>query len=409
MNRLLTLALFVMANVCLSAQIELQKKVSSNLSVLPAKFTCDNKDYLVNGSDENICAPTSSSITLYVYNDDIEKIHSVTIPIETLQGMNTIYEHSYYYVLDSCFQYVMKADSTVMNQQSNKFDDIEVALAWLEHKRWIPDYTETKGDTTYLYRQKDCINFEKFSYSYPIIFYKYANDGSLFEVLCAYSSRFDMDNWEKSSESMVDYNIGYSCLEYNALGGNIYLTQTLFNTDDSYEYIKPTFEAVEETEESESKKIVHTNFYLTGFRIMSETGTSLASFSFETKGNTCEFHLVELNEKKYLCANMDGYNYYYKIDSQSSSIKQVGSPVKASVKPTIAGRNETITVELADDAPSVESVTVTDSSGRIVYRTQIAAGQKRASIDASRLSNGLNVVSINEKNKKSTNCKVFVK
>lgn len=128
-----------------------------------------------------------------------------------------------------------------------------------------------------------------------------------------------------------------------------------------------------------------------------------------------DLEFVIINDKKFLRSVVgDGndrgtYHYYYSIDPNTNSIKQIGEPVKASVKPTVIGRNETLTVELGDFENSNNTITVHDAAGKTVYQTTVPAGQQTVQINASALSQGLNVVSVKGKKGRGESCKVIVK
>lgn len=101
---------------------------------------------------------------------------------------------------------------------------------------------------------------------------------------------------------------------------SLYATQTLFNTDEKFEYLVAVKNSDEET---------------TGFKIMSENGTTLQTIMFEEVSGWFEVRLIKINDKKYLNIN----NYFYRIDSETSSVKPVNAlPVSIVRNYSIDGR-----------------------------------------------------------------------
>lgn len=196
-----------------------------------------------------------------------------------------------------------------------------------------------------------------------------------------------------------NYNTG---LSYGDL--SLGVTQTLFNNDENYEYISPIYSS---SETSDVNRI--------GFNIVSENGDVLQTTTYDGGMYIADVEIVTVNEKNFLrvivetTSDYTTYHYYYSIDPSTSSIKQVGEPVKANVHPSLVGRNETLTVELGGNESNSRVVTVHDASGRMVYSATVPAGQKTLQINSSDLSQGLNVLSVTGKNGNVKGCKIIVK
>lgn len=101
---------------------------------------------------------------------------------------------------------------------------------------------------------------------------------------------------------------------------SLYATQTLFNTDEKFEFLIAVKNSDEET---------------TGFKIMSENGATLQTIMFEESFGWFEVRLIKINDKKYLNIN----NYFYRIDAETSSVKPVNAlPVSIVRNYSIDGR-----------------------------------------------------------------------
>lgn len=201
----------------------------------------------------------------------------------------------------------------------------------------------------------------------------------------------------------IDWEIRYFNYNTGLSYGDLYIavTQTFFNNDENYEYISPIYSSGEDYERDRI-----------GFNIVSETGDVLQTITYDGM-RLSDLEIVTVNEKNFLRAIVDTddgvYHYYYSIDPSTSSIKQVGEPVKTNVHPSLVGRNETLTVELGGNENGSRVVTVHDASGRMVYSATVPAGQETLQINSSELGQGLNILSVTGKKGNVKSCKIIVK
>jgi len=432
MKKLFILAVSIMATVAMSAQVsDLKMKTSNYVYVIPAEFTSDGKDYVECIDDEFDAeyyykdygfdgAEIPKSVTFNIYNDDFEKVKSVNIPVDVTTTTYTSYEHE-----------EIPTHSSSTEEHLATFTSLDEAITYISSSLDEEvNKTEVKGDTTYIYLSYEgCYyKYEKYGELYPEDYFIYVQDGHLYLVENRYES-VTTENWVVDYEGESHKPHGAEVINDLSIYDNATLTQTLFNTDANYEYIKLTYEPYTYTDSTMAtdyddngqsysyciSKTVYNTHYVKGFNVVSETGTVLATATFdatedELKHNYyIDFALVVLNGKTYLCADGFGYQYYYRIDPTSSSIKQVGRAKKAHVSPTVANRYEDITVELEEDGTSAHKVSVVDAAGRTVYNANVPAGQRSVKINASRLSNGMNIISVKNGNSKPNNCKVYVK
>ena len=101
---------------------------------------------------------------------------------------------------------------------------------------------------------------------------------------------------------------------------SLYATQTLFNTDEKFEFVVA---------------VKNNDGEITGIKIMSEDNTILQTIMFEEDYRWLELRLIKINNKKYL--NLG--NYFYRIDAETSSVKPVSAlPVSVVRNYSIDGR-----------------------------------------------------------------------
>ena len=197
-------------------------------------------------------------------------------------------------------------------------------------------------------------------------------------------------------------------LNSNSSDYTMYLTQTLFNDDEKYEYIV-----------SVPKKNQYGYDYSAGLKIMSDDGSVLQTIMFP-ENVTGYFDrgikLFIIGSSKYLeggdyeDADENEYMNLYKINKDAKDPSKVSiatAPMRVSVSPRMASRNQDINV--VAEGNGVREVIVTNAAGQVVYSTKVAAGETSVKINSRRLSSGLNVVSVKGADGKEENCKVIVK
>ncbi|MGN0214848.1 MAG: T9SS type A sorting domain-containing protein [Muribaculaceae bacterium] len=235
--------------------------------------------------------------------------------------------------------------------------------------------------------------------------------------------------WVETKENSYDdfrriayYDVSSNSGDYFSL----YFSQTLFNNDEKYEYIAPVYGEFETAEYSYERDrdgdgeidLTHEEYYAKriGFDVVNQDGNVLCSIrpTIPEGYELDEYpYLLIIGGKRYLVTGTWGYGYrvfeytFYLIDPTNTSLQQVGQPLQASVFPTMPRHNDVINVELeGNDKPG--EIVVTNTKGQTVYKQKVAAGERRVQINSRRLSNGLNIITVNNGDEKQ-NFKVIVK
>ena len=239
--------------------------------------------------------------------------------------------------------------------------------------------------------------------------------------------------------SVQDYGIGFVDYDANQIiseifsnGDGVCLSQTLFNQDEKYEYLSFSYELSEESiyEENCPLPEYSSTFtqYGTGWRasayksfnVMSEDGTILQTVTFPNGFNVIELveaQVIKLADQYYiLCQgemNESETLLIYKINRSSvgASVEQVCAPIKVGAFPSVANRNQMITIQLSGDnaGSSQTNLQVVDMQGKVLNQQTIPAGQTTTTIPAHRLSNGMNLIKITQGSKTLGTEKVIVK
>lgn len=279
-----------------------------------------------------------------------------------------------------------------------------------------------------------------FLYDYNINY----NDESVYaedEVTVEYGEW--VETGTETYEHTQDERIGFLDYDSQSIGGDIdgfgdgiCLSQTLFNTDDKYEYlsfphelseeyeydggpIAPPYDHYESCTYTEPKTFYQYSLYKS-FNIMSEDGTILQTVTFPNGFEMTESvtaQIIQLSGEFYiLCQGEMNDNetlLIYKINRSSvgASVEQVCAPIKVGAFPSVANRNQMITIQLSgDNAGSRQTnLQVVDMQGKVLNQQTIPAGQTTTTIPAHRLSNGMNLIKITQGNKIIGTEKVIVK
>lgn len=228
----------------------------------------------------------------------------------------------------------------------------------------------------------------------------------------------------RGSDFVTEYND-----EWNH-EGYLYLTQTLFNNDETFEYIQLIEKTTETTKEEDrdrdgliDKITIYGQNHLTGFNIVSEKGDILKTISFEEDFKDYPdyqiyydnpFRIRKINNKYFVSLLLENdnnniINLLYAINPGTTEIQKVGTPIKMSISPRVVDRNESINVRLSESDNAAREIAVRNAAGQTVHKTTIPAGQTEIQINSSQLSNGLNVISVKDGKNRQENCKVMVR
>lgn len=183
-----------------------------------------------------------------------------------------------------------------------------------------------------------------------------------------------------------------------------YLTQTLFNNDNNFEYIKPVVE------------IQNGNTQYTHLLIVSTNGTiidTLDPFDSTYVFGTSNHQVWIMGENIYLITlqkqpGVNNSNRFvaYRIIRETSSIQMVNTDLPIIAYPSIVDSESVITIELGETNNASE-ITVINMMGQILKRIPITEGQRDIKIPAYYLDKGVNLLNTST-HKGSGSVKVIV-
>ena len=303
---------------------------NAELFVMPKAFTAGDNVYVVSLTDEN---------DVSVYDDDLNLVRSFKV---NPQYYTTIIEDQ-----------ERKAEAAVISSNAwrtiqtmdNPYEDWKGT--WGEAKEWAA--TEAESSTGYTLEESTYENYQLwptnegeyyrydlFGKRYPQVYFQWnPEDGMIWQVSASYETRYTGE-WETIYRYSYD-DRGIRELYFEDYDNNshpdqgFYLSQTLFNDDEKFEYIEALMEQTE-TEWvggeydrdgdglADRRRLSH-GWSKIGYKIMSEDGTMLYSIT-----SSADIHgIIQLNGKRYLVLQQYGESQFFRINSASSSVSEVNT------------------------------------------------------------------------------------
>ena len=299
------------------------------------------------------------------------------------------------------------------------------------------DYTNS-GYTT---NRQMYFAYDYFGMQYPKVYFIENSEG-----LTGYRVEYAVEysEWQATGTTVNDYSadqdrIRLCNINLNNGDGraNSYfeVSQTLFNSDEGFEYILPKYKLSAngnvggsyvingggDTEQITTQRSVviseQKELALAGFQVLSEDGNVVSDITFDGdfEGSIdldCAF-VITIGNTTYLA--FDGYSngqsstIFYKIDRSTSSIQKVKTaPSTMKLTPTVVNSGSTINVNFGDDNVKGSDLVVVSASGAAVQTYHVPAGQTSAQIQANS-SAGMYCISRLPKNKIAETKKFIVK
>lgn len=206
----------------------------------------------------------------------------------------------------------------------------------------------------------------------------------------------DIDNPEGEFD---DYPLRLHFIDFDGnmeTDGNKRYTQTLFNNDNNFEYIKPIYSA-------NPIVIQYEEYTIERFDILTENGSVVNTITLEDGYLAHPFiNLFKFGNKFYIyieVANSESEEReaaWYRIDQQTQSISRVEN-VPFKVFPTLTDRNSDITVQL-EEGTNAREIVVVDAMGREVKSVPVQPGQREVKVSTRGLSAGLGFITDRKNN-----------
>ncbi|MBR5814171.1 MAG: hypothetical protein IKY37_06920 [Bacteroidaceae bacterium] len=191
----------------------------------------------------------------------------------------------------------------------------------------------------------------------------------------------------------------------------LFLTQTLFNNDEKFEYIRKIMESYYD-------EWGNRDFKMKRLEVVNEDNEILFTIPLSEDENyeTTYVDVIRWHGKDYLFRNDRDSNYNKRVviyvinkNSNESSISKVKALSGLSALPALANRNSVVNVTI-DEASAAEGgeLVIVDNCGRIVAKQQFEAGQTSVPVQTNRMRTGVYNIALNN-GAKVENARIIVK
>lgn len=430
-KKLLMAMMLLMVSMTINAQTkkEVFEDMYNSFKMTPADYSVDNKSslYFYN-SDVN------GTPTFYIFDNDFNKQKTIEVPVTPVSYYTITQEREQEQV---AVKYYSNEDKVSTWDNGN---EVFIFTAESAENYAKERYGEirTKNETSeaiifYFNAEYTYYQYENYGYKYPTSYFKYEKSTSfLYECRDDYTmvSTY-IDSWKEPVRE------DYQATPYPESIGRVsdedkksfYLSQTLFNTDNAYEYVMPIITT--ETQEVQQmgwdeatqqevvvSKITGTTTRTSGLKIVNENGATVNTITFDSNfdSNFYDVSIIDLNGNIYLAVKGTlkksatesvSATIIYSIDSQTNSVRQLSMEEGMKVSPTMPRRSEMITITLEGNSDQSRQVNIVNATGKTVKRIVVPAGQRSIQVNANELSTGLNIVNVS--GQKTQACKIIVR
>ena len=411
---LMTCAAFMAATPAFAGITDTGKRLAETPDFIPSVFAADGKAVMYVGNEGN-----NGAMDEYVILDNqFNEVRKITFSYEEVTATKTVWRK-----LEGPIG-ITEANRMITNEMDNI--PLEQFIQMGNSQGFIR--REDHGNEVWL------MSIDQYAYyAYEAYEYKYPQEMMIWSANHASWYRIEYNNEgygiipgkygepETREESYTPSVVNMErktaeCVDYDGL----YLSQTLFNNDAQIEWLIPVYTVSDCSYEDNYEKVEGKEIHLTGYKVISENGSQVASFNLPA-GYTSRYddiYLYEAGGKNYLVASCyttpngsaeeEAY-VVYETDPASSSVRQITEARKVRVSPTAPRRGTCVNVELGEPAGANSKVVVTSVNGRTVLDRNIAAGTTATSIDTDNFAAGVYVVTVSDGKSSREASKIIVR
>lgn len=202
-------------------------------------------------------------------------------------------------------------------------------------------------------------------------------------------------------------------------GASILTTQTLFNSDEKYEYLRykrTAYNRIRNEWDTDGDgnidyRELEDGSEIIGIEVVSEDGNVISSFDV---GDVEDAHLLLWAGKRYLgfyIYSEDNYTFQiYEINPTGNSITRASSAAFMHILPAMPKKNTSVTVELGEESvKNGGQLMITDMNGRTVYRNAVAPGETSVKVPLRRMASGVYHVTLTNDGQKVETSKLIIR
>lgn len=387
---------------------------------IPKEFSSDDSPRLVLHSN------SGDECSLQIYDENIELVKTVNITNDKTFNYKLVYQDEVRDVTavneinrDSYCRF-KSYDDFLQNEKylDPSFNESQFIITEMENgdKKISVDYS----DSQYSDNQSMYFAYDYFGMKYPKVYFVLSKSNN--EVVgyrTCYSVAYS--EWRAAGTHTEDCRAAQRCIRLCNVNLNqgdgaadtfFEVSQTLFNSDERYEYVVPKYKLVANGNVqgdsglnfNDGEKIVTTRttvisedkeLSLAGFQVVADNGAVIADLDFDTDDyygsiSTSYAYVITIGSSTYLAFNSSdsdhpqGSTIFFRINRRSGSIEKVKTlPAAMSVLPTVINQGSAIEIAFPDGNEHGSEIVVTSASGMRVCSRQVSAMQHSASIKLS--------------------------
>ncbi len=374
------------------------KRVSGSLQFLNSQFTFNHETILFTDTEEDYVGAT-----INLFDKTLSCIKTIQIKYPEMSATRTIEQaiHGPIGIYRS-----NESDESVMENISAE------SMEQMAEENHYTRKTQSGKVTRYMPdNQAEYYYYDIYGYEYPYRYYEW--DAETLSAVVK-SVNYDYESYGSTGKYgpaetqniritprfIPLYPISESCDDMV----EVPVTQTLFNNDEKYEWIISDISALPVSYTNEYERVSGEELFETGFKIVSEDGTVIETVAYPA-GLHCGYNSLNLlivDNRYYILAELlnteytEDYYVIYELSRATGMLDMVGEPMLMKVHPTAPVRGTTVDVEIGSTTGNRIVLGLTGSDGRTVISRNLEPGTTRTSIDTSRLTQGVYVVTVTD-------------
>lgn len=387
---------------------------------IPKEFSSDNTPRLMlhrNNGEECI---------LQIYDENIELVKTISIANDKTFNYQLIYQDDVRDVVavnevgKSSYCSFTSYDDFVQREKyiDPSFDESQLIITELENgdKKICVDYANSR----YSDNQSMYFAYDSFGLKYPKAFFIISkSNGEVVGYRTQYSVTYS--EWRAAGTHTENCQTPQRCVSLcnvnlnqgdGAANSFFEVSQTLFNSDERYEYVVPKYKLeakgnvlgnANPSFDDNSERIVTSRttvisekkeLSLAGFQVVADDGAVVADLDFDTDDYQGSIsiryaYVITIGGSTYLafnCADDDTPqgSIFFRINRKSGSIEKVKTlPAAMSVLPSVINQGSSMEISFPDGNEHGSEIIVTSASGVRVQSQQVPSMQTSASVNLS--------------------------
>ncbi len=387
---------------------------------IPKEFSFDNTPRLM------LHRGNGEECMLQIYDENIELEKTISVANDKMFNYQLVYQDEERDVVavnevgKSSYCHFESYDEFVQREKNvdPSFDESQFIITELENgdKKISVDYASSRySDNRSMY-----FAYDSFNLKYPKVYFIVSkSDGAVVGYRTSYSVVYS--EWRAAGTHTENRQAQQRCISLcnvnlnqgdGAANSFFEVSQTLFNSDERYEYVVPKYKLVAKGNapgnanpdfDDNSEKIITTRatiisenkeLSLAGFQIVADDGAVIADLDFDIDDYRGSIsigyaYVITIGSSTYLafnCADEDNPqgSIFFRINRKAGSVEKVKTlPAAMSVLPSVINRGAAMQISFPDGNERGSEIVITSASGVRMHSQHVPSMQTSASVSLS--------------------------